>query len=85
MKVREGNKRQILLDIHGLTGEEAKKRILKTIEKAPAGTERIIVIHGCNNGTVLRDLVRKSIRSPRILDIVPTFSNDGETSVYLRK
>lgn len=73
------------LDIHGLTGDEAKKKIRSEIEKAAAGTEKIVVIHGCNNGTVLRDVVRKNISSPRILDIIPTFSNDGETTIYLKK
>lgn len=84
MKVRDGYKKEIKLDIHGMTSGEAKKRVLKAIEKAPVGTEKIIVIHGCNNGTVLRDMVRKNVRSPRILDIIPTFSNDGETCIYLK-
>lgn len=72
------------VDIHGLTATEAKKKLEREISRAPAQIKRIVVIHGCNNGTVLRDMVRTKLRSPRIYEIVPTFSNDGETTIYLK-
>ncbi len=79
------NKSVITIDIHGLTSDEAKRQLLGRINRANAETEKIVVIHGCNNGTVLRDMVRKQIRSNRILEIAPTFLNDGQTTIYLKK
>lgn len=73
------------IDIHGMTGDEARRRLEREIAAAPHLLEKIVVVHGCNNGTVLRDVVRKRLRSSRILDIIPTFSNDGETTIYLKK
>lgn len=72
------------VDLHGLTSAEAKKRLERELSRAPREIKRIIVIHGCNNGTVLRDMVR-GMRHSRIMEIVPTFSNDGETVIYLKK
>ena len=73
------------IDVHGLTGEQAKQRVEREIRLAPPRCESIIVIHGCNKGTVLRDTVRNRIRSKRILDIIPCFANDGQTTIYLKK
>jgi len=73
------------IDVHGLTGDEAKARIEREIRIAPPKCESIIVIHGCNNGTVLRDTVRTRVRSKRILEIHPCFLNDGQTTIYLKK
>lgn len=76
--------KNITLDIHGLTETQARNRVIKTIQKAPPGTDYILVIHGCNGGTVLRDMVRR-LRGGRILEVTPSFANDGQTSVYLKK
>lgn len=72
------------IDLHGLLVADAKKRLEREISNAPQQTKRIIVIHGCNNGTALRDMVRTKIKHSRIDMIVPTFSNDGETVIYLK-
>ncbi|MDR1755072.1 MAG: Smr/MutS family protein [Eubacterium sp.] len=74
-----------IIDVHGMTADESRKRLMKEIEKAPHGMEKIIVIHGCNNGTAIRDTIRNKLKSKRILEITPTFSNDGETTIYLKK
>ncbi len=72
------------IDIHGMLAAEAKRRIDREIAAAPQQIKRLVIIHGCNNGTALRDMVRTKIKSPRIEGIVPTFSNDGETTIYLK-
>jgi DNA-nicking Smr family endonuclease len=72
------------IDIHGLTAAEAKNRIEKEIAKAPAMIKRIIVIHGYNKGDILQKTVRTQVRSKRILEISPSFTNDGETIIYLK-
>ena len=72
------------IDIHGMLVAEAKKKIDREIATAPSQIKRLVIIHGCNNGTALRDMVRTRIKSPRIEGIVPTFANDGETTIYLK-
>ena len=73
------------LDIHGMTLYEAKSYLLREIGEAPPDCRKITVIHGSNNGTALRDMVRKRLTSPLIEEKVPTFANDGETVIYLKK
>lgn len=72
------------LDIHGLTAAEAKERVEKEIAKAPTIIKRIIVIHGYNKGDTLQKTVRTQVRSKRIQEISSSFSNEGETIIYLK-
>ncbi len=72
------------IDIHGLTVLEAKERVEKVISSAPTYIKKIIVIHGYNKGNILQKTVRTQIRSKRILEIHPSFANDGETFIYLK-
>lgn len=74
-----------IIDIHGFTPEQAKRHIEFELKRAPQNAEKILVIHGCNRGTVLRDLVRGGLDSPRISEVIPCFANDGESTIYLRK
>lgn len=77
---------QILkIDIHRLTEQEAKEKLLEAIKKAPNNIQKIVVVHGYNNGTVLLDLVRKKIQSKRIVDIIPSVGNPGETIIWLKE
>ena len=75
----------LTIDIHGLYVEEALKELREFINKAPKTTEKIIVIHGHNNGTALQEAVRRRLRSPRIQEISARFGNDGESVVWLRR
>ena len=51
---------------------------------APPGTEKIIVVHGYNRGTALKEAVRR-LRGPRIVEVAPSFANEGETIIWLRR
>jgi DNA-nicking Smr family endonuclease len=72
-----------IIDIHGLLPEQAKRLIEFEIRRAPQNAEKILVIHGSNRGTVLRDMVRNDLESPRIKEVMPCFANDGESAIYL--
>lgn len=74
----------ITVDLHGLTTSEAKRRLEWEIYKAPQQIKRVIVIHGSNNGTALRDMVRRTKWAGRVYEVVASFANDGETTLYLR-
>lgn len=73
------------IDIHGLTAREAKEKLQAFIKKAPHNTQKIVVVHGFHNGTILSDVVRHQIHSSRIVDIMPAVGNDGESVIWLRE
>ena len=74
----------ISVDLHGMTKDEARNKLTLTIRNAPKGSVERRVTHGCNNGNVLQQMVRKEFRSPRIDYIQPVLSNDGQTLVFLK-
>ncbi|MCL2633953.1 MAG: Smr/MutS family protein [Oscillospiraceae bacterium] len=69
------------IDIHGFTPDQAKRIVEFEVQRAVSGS-KLLIIHGSNRGTALRDMVR-SLSSPRIKEIMPCFANDGETTIYL--
>ncbi len=73
-----------IVDIHGLTSNEAKICIEKEINASPNSIKKIVVIHGYNKGNVLQETVHKKIHSQRILEISPSFVNEGASIIYLK-
>lgn len=73
------------IDIHGYLVEDALKELRQFVANAPKTTEKIIVIHGYNNGTALQDAVRYRLRSPRIQEVAPRFGNDGESIIWMKR
>lgn len=73
------------INIHGMYVEDALKAVREFVSKAPRTTEKIIVVHGYNNGTALQEAVRHRLHSPHIREIMPSFFNEGETVLWLRK
>ena len=74
----------ISVDLHGMTKDEARNKLTLTVRNAPKGSVELRVTHGCNNGNVLQQMVRKEFRSPRIDYIQPVLLNDGQTLVFLK-
>jgi DNA-nicking Smr family endonuclease len=72
------------IDIHGFTPDRAKRQLEFEVGRAPQNAEKILVIHGCNRGTVLRDVVRTGLNSARIREVMPCFANDGESTIFLK-
>ena len=73
------------IDVHGLRVEDALYDIGEFIARQPHGVEKIVVVHGYNNGTALKDAVKSRLHSPRIQEIAPSFLNPGETVIYLKR
>ncbi len=57
----------ISVDLHEYTVSDAKQKLQSTVNTAPKNTQEIIVIHGYNNGTALRDMVRKEFKNKRVV------------------
>ncbi len=74
----------IKVDIHGMRVEQARFRLESTIESCNESINEIIVIHGYKGGQKLKEMV-KDLQSPRIASISPSFSNEGQTSITLRR
>lgn len=71
------------VDLHGLTVEDAKRRLEHLLSHAGPEIREIRVIHGYNGGQALRDMVRVRLKHPRIATKLVTL-NPGETRILLR-
>ena len=78
---RQGN--VMTVDLHGLYEAAAQDLLLSWLDHAPESVAELRVIHGCNQGVVLRDMVRGSLRHKRIKGWLPTL-NPGETRLVLK-
>ncbi len=56
----------ITVDVHNLYVADALQSIRDKIAQAPHTTEKIIVVHGYNNGTAIKEALRK-LHSPAFL------------------
>jgi DNA-nicking Smr family endonuclease len=71
------------IDLHGLTVEDAKYRLEHFLTYASPDMTEVRVIHGCNRGQALRDMVRLRLKHPRISAKLVTL-NPGETRLLLK-
>lgn len=72
------------IDLHGKNVYQSEIIIDSLLRKARTGLYRIVVIHGYNHGTELRDMVRtRYINHPKVIRIEKG-SNEGETILVLR-
>ena len=77
--------RNLTIDIHGKYVEDALAEVREFVRRSPKEAEKIVVIHGYNRGTALRDALRTRLCSPRIRLIEPSFFNQGETYIWLKR
>lgn len=72
------------VDLHGLTVEDAKRRLEHLLSNLGPEVEEVRVIHGYNTGQALRDMVRLRLKHPRIASKLVSL-NPGETRLILKK
>lgn len=72
------------LDVHNMTGVQARAAIDAALRRAGSGTYRIRIIHGFHGVTVLRDLARSYKSHPKVLR-VELGLNQGVTELVLRE
>lgn len=68
----------ICIDLHGLSCFDAR-RFLNNVINILRNPEELQVIHGYNHGTALRDMIRKDLHNPHIIDIRTDERNYGIT------
>ena len=75
----------IEVDLHGKNQYQARVAIASTLRRAGVGVYRVRIVHGFNNGTALRDLVRQEFAvHPKVLRIEHGL-NAGVTELVLRE
>jgi DNA-nicking Smr family endonuclease len=73
------------INIHGMNMLQAGHLIDTTLRNVKTDVYKLRIIHGSNNGTILRDMVRKNYTvHPKVLRI-ETVTNPGETLLVLRE
>lgn len=72
------------IDVHGLYVDEAMQVVRDKIAKVPKTIEKIVVVHGYNHGTAIKDAMRR-LHSPRIREVTPSILNPGETVIWLKR
>lgn len=71
------------VNLHGMTEAEAKRQLEQYLSRADASLKEVVVIHGYNNGQVLRDMVRLRLKHPRISAKLISL-NPGATRLLLK-
>lgn len=76
--------RVVTIDLHGLYEKDAKNMLLRWLDNVPQGVDELRIIHGWNQGTVLKDMVQKDISVHKSVSAVLRTLNSGETRVILK-
>ena len=75
------------IDLHGLTGLEAKNKVDKVLEKADSATYRVRLIHGYHGGNIIKNMIGEEYgfgRHTKVIRIQPGI-NPGITELILRE
>lgn len=83
MVVSGTGERVMTVDIHGMTAADAKGQLQKLLSRIGPKTEELVIVHGYNGGQVLRDMVRKELKHPRIQSKLLSL-NAGQTRILLK-
>lgn len=84
MRFRRTGEGILTVDLHGMYLTDARSLLLNWLDHAGPEIKELRVIHGSNQGTVLKELVRSGLKHPRISAVLPTL-NPGETRVLLKR
>ncbi len=71
------------IDIHGETGESARKKLCEKLKTLPKDTKELVVIHGYHGGHILQDTVRR-FKHPKVERKILGL-NQGETVFLIKK
>lgn len=75
---------QLIIDIHGMTENEAKTFLISKLNNIAPQIEQLVIIHGYRGGNILANMVRKKLKHPKIYRKILTL-NSGETILILKK
>ncbi|MEG0691897.1 MAG: Smr/MutS family protein [Oscillospiraceae bacterium] len=73
---------KVEVDIHNMTHDQAKRYIIQFLNGVNGSVKEASIIHGYSGGTVLKDMVQKGLRHPKIKAKVKSM-NEGITILIL--
>ncbi len=73
---------KVEVDIHNMTHEQAKRYLVQFLNSVNGSVKEASIIHGYSGGTVLKDMVQKGLRHPKIKAKVKSM-NEGITILML--
>ena len=75
----------IEVDLHGLRLDEARERIDVALRQADMSVYRVRAIHGFNNGTAIRTMIRREYGMHFKVIRVARGPSEGQTDLILRE
>ena len=75
----------VKLDLHGMNLTEAEKAVDKAISVAGPGTYQIMVIHGFNRGSALKNMICEEFRYDKRIKRIMPGDNQGVTILVLKE
>ncbi len=72
-------------DIHGMNPTDARRELIRLLDRLDGSVTELHVIHGYRGGDSLRSMVQNSLAHPRIARKMQSFLNEGETKIFLKK
>ena len=76
------NKIRIIADVHGMKCSQAR-RFINNIINAVRVAFQLIVIHGYNHGTAIKDMLAENFSNSHIVEQHADFQNQGVTHMYI--
>lgn len=70
----------IVVDVHGMKCSAAHRFVHNIITVIHAAF-KLLVIHGYNNGTAIRDMLRSGLKETKVVSVTPDIDNDGRTMI----
>lgn len=71
------------IDIHRMTIVQAKSFLITTFNKLESDVGEVVIVHGFNNGTALKELVLNEFKHPKIQSKHPAL-NSGRTRIFIK-
>ena len=82
IKEAPGTKPQIIADVHGMKCSQAR-RFINNIINTIRETFKLIIIHGYNHGTAIKDMLAESFCNSHITEQFPDPYNQGITHMLI--
>lgn len=73
---------KVEIDIHNMNHDEAKRYIISFLNRVNGSVKEVSIIHGYTGGTVLKDMVQKGLKHPKIKSKIKSM-NQGITILML--
>lgn len=82
ISIKDDGKLQVTVDVHGMKCVQAK-RFINNIINSIREAFRLVIIHGYNHGTAIKDMLAENFSNTHIIDQYQDPRNKGVTYMVL--